>query len=91
VETESAAKINFLGASYDADTNISLWNYQVISGDQPSLSHWSIANCQEHEIVAVSDNWIETTESIKIPGMYHPRDLMCCMGVITYRGARYDK
>jgi hypothetical protein len=63
-EVLTETEIEFTGSSYNEETDTSVWNYKVTSGEQPSLSHWNLATCEEHTIVSVSDKWIETTESV---------------------------
>jgi LPXTG-motif cell wall-anchored protein len=61
VKTE--ASVTFAGTTYNPITNTSKWNYQVVGGDQPALSHWMLGLCTKQEIVAVSDKMIDTVLS----------------------------
>ena len=51
-----AHDISFINHTYDPNTDTSIWYYNVTSGSDPSLSHWSIKWCNEMAIIECSDN-----------------------------------
>ena len=54
-------EITFVSHTFDG--TYSTWTYNVTSGSQPAISHWSIAWCNPDAIVKVSDEpWVYVTD-----------------------------
>lgn len=50
--------VRFHGRSYDPSTDRSTWYYSVKSGCRPSIRHWVLALCPDHNVVdADPDPW----------------------------------